>query len=298
MSTKRAHASQIDPDIQFLPFARLYLKHRHHAKAPATRACDRHAVEGVLTEAFHGMRIRDITRTQVRRWYEATNATRALSVLSQIMQHAEELGIRPEGSNPCRGLRRKQTEFRARYASPEDYRAIAELLQVEFKKYPQYVRAVWCMLLTGMRRGEVCGFLWSHIDNDRIVIRQAKHHPRVVWLTPPLQDLLHGYPRLRRVKHVFCNKYGAGIQPSALTNWWGGARRRRGLDGFRLHDFRHSYVSVAVNTGVSLRTTGDLLGHTDRESTLAYAHLSSPRKQQASEQIAQHIAAHLGCLEN
>ena len=45
----------------------------------------------------------------VRGWFDelsvsrAAMANRALAVLSPRMKHAEDLGLRPEGSNPCRG---------------------------------------------------------------------------------------------------------------------------------------------------------------------------------------------------
>ena len=43
----------------------------------------------------------------------AGSASTSLAVLSSLMKHAEDLGLRPEESNPCRGLRRRKSGFEA-----------------------------------------------------------------------------------------------------------------------------------------------------------------------------------------
>ena len=53
-----------------------------------------------------------------------------------------------------------------------------------------------------------------------------------------------------------------------------GVREEAGLQDVRLHDTRHSYASVALLCGESVRTVGRLLGHEKAATTLKYAHLS------------------------
>ena len=60
---------------------------------------------------FAGRPVADIDRREVRNWFASLRATpaaadRSMPVLSVIMREAEAMGLRPEGSNPCRGIRR------------------------------------------------------------------------------------------------------------------------------------------------------------------------------------------------
>ena len=53
------------------------------------------------------MRVADIARADVRRWFDSMSATpgnanRTLPVLSVMMRQAELWDFRPQGSNPCR----------------------------------------------------------------------------------------------------------------------------------------------------------------------------------------------------
>ena len=60
---------------------------------------------------FAERQIADIDRQDVQNWFASLRATpvaadRSMPVLSVIMGEAEAMGLRPEGSNPCRGIRR------------------------------------------------------------------------------------------------------------------------------------------------------------------------------------------------
>lgn len=62
-------------------------------------------------------KVRDITPEEVTRWHldvvaKSTAARMSLSTLSGLMLYAEDHGLRDPGSNPCRGLRKKQRGHR------------------------------------------------------------------------------------------------------------------------------------------------------------------------------------------
>ena len=75
-------------------------------------------------------RVDAITARDVRSWFDDLSVTRAgtanrsLAVLSSLLKHAKDLGLRSEGiSNPCRGLRRRKTNFKAHYLSDAEFAA-------------------------------------------------------------------------------------------------------------------------------------------------------------------------------
>ena len=55
-------------------------------------------------------------------------ADRSMPVLSVIMREAEAMGLRPEGSNPCLGIRRYRRKGRARFLSDEEMRGLSARL--------------------------------------------------------------------------------------------------------------------------------------------------------------------------
>ena len=64
-----------------------------------------------ILPCFSGRPVADVDSREVRNWFASLRATpaaadRSMPVLSVIMREAEAMGLRPEGSNPCRGIRR------------------------------------------------------------------------------------------------------------------------------------------------------------------------------------------------
>ena len=72
---------------------------------------------------------------------------------------------------------------------------------------------------------------------------------------------------------------------------WRRIRARAGLDDVRLHDLRHSFASVGASGGLSLPMIGNLLGHTQAQTTARYAHLAADPVRAANEAIGERIAA-------
>lgn len=55
-------------------------------------------------------------------------ANRALAVLSVLLGQAEFYGLRPEGSNPCRGIRRYAERRCERFLNDEELRRLGSAL--------------------------------------------------------------------------------------------------------------------------------------------------------------------------
>ena len=47
-----------------------------------------------------------------------------------MMNHAEIIGIRPAGQNPCKGLRKRGIRFQARYLSKTEFKRLNKALTV------------------------------------------------------------------------------------------------------------------------------------------------------------------------
>ena len=69
-----------------------------------------------------------------------------------------------------------------------------------------------------------------------------------------------------------------------------GARKEADIADVRLHDLRHSYASMALLNGESIRAVGRLLGHERPSTTLKYAHLSDASVREAVDALASVLA--------
>ncbi|WP_420857863.1 hypothetical protein [Marivivens marinus] len=63
-------------------------------------------------------------------------AREVLAVLSSMMRHAELLGLRPSGANPCAGLRRHKSDFAADFLDPAGYAVLGRVLDRAADRFP------------------------------------------------------------------------------------------------------------------------------------------------------------------
>jgi len=61
------------------------------------------------------------------------------------------------------------------------------------------------------------------------------------------------------------------------------------LDGVRLHDLRHTVASIAVGQGASLPLIGRLLGHSQAQTTMRYAHVDIDPALKAANEVGSTI---------
>jgi len=67
---------------------------------------------------------------------------------------------------------------------------------------------------------------------------------------------------------VFCREGGCHLNPKAPLDWLERTLTRAGLGKVRFHDLRHTAATLAIASGVDVRTTGALLGHASAKMTL------------------------------
>ena len=265
---------------------------QRHARVwkPQTLYVNRSYYRCTLLPWFGGQPIADIDRQDVERWFASLRATpvsadRSMPVLSVILNEAERMGHRPEGSNPCRGIRRYRRKGRERYLSDAEIRRLAQTLSAHEADRPLQVAAVRLLLLTGCRRGEVLTLRWSDYREGRLFLRDSKSGPRTVWLSGAARHVLDAIGR--RGAWVFPARCGPGpAGPMWLRHFWHRVRVEADLPDVRLHDLRHAHASFALRQGESVLAIARLLGHRTPVTTLKYTHLADSMVREAAETVA------------
>jgi integrase len=157
---------------------------------------------------------------------------------------------------------------------------------------PHYRLLVETLIQTGVRWGEVLGIKHDAVTKTGKVwilkIRRtvaeigAKPVPRDFGKTPSATRTITITEALAKrilaVKtgpdgYVFRTVRGAFITRSLFFREFGGAKKRAGIDGLRVHDLRHTAISWWVNAGIPLHEVRDRAGHTDLSTTSRYIHV-------------------------
>jgi integrase len=83
---------------------------------------------------------------------------------------------------------------------------------------------------------------------------------------------------------------GGPLVPSMFYDTFKRIAKAAGLEGFRLHDLRHSAASFLLAEGVSLKRVQQILGHARGSTTLnTYAHLLPGEDDDATERVQRRI---------
>jgi integrase len=183
------------------------------------------------------------------------------------------------------------------------------------------LQAVWHLLaLSGMRRGEVLGLLWSDIDlkKGKIHVRstriragnqtieetpKSKKSRRTISIDPRTIKILEKW-RLNQTKerfavgelwsdkdgHLVTEPDGTLPNPNTFTKRFKAICKQKGLRIIRLHDIRHSYVVAAHRSGVDMKVISEHVGHADWSVTNnVYNHVFVKDDEEATDSIANHI---------
>ena len=235
-----------------------------------------------ITKADIERLLKKMQETPVRR-------NRTLALANHLFTLAETWGLRPQHSNPCRGIPKAKEVARDRVLSSTELQALnAALLTLE-DKHPFEVRAIYLATLTGLRISEAVGLQWQHVDleNGRAILPKTKTGKRVLPLAVPVQDLLKALPRYADNPFCFPASRGEVACTYKQTRFvFGLACHRAGIAGAQLHDLRRTVATRLAAHGLNAFTLRDVLGHGSVAMSNRYVRIASDSLRNATEQAA------------
>lgn len=317
------NAQRSEPTLREL-CVRFLDEHARPHKKPSSVRMDEKNIANHILPLIGDMRVKDVTRSDIETLKVAVRegrtagrtksnprhlggavtlggpgaANRCLALLSKMFNLAELWGWRPENSNPCRMVAKYPERRRQRFLSDEELIRLGRVLDEvdrDGSESVYAVAAVRLLLLTGARLSEITKLRWDWVDLQRgfLLLPDSKTGERAIFLSTPARTLLATLPRAEGNPHVI-----VGLVPGSylinLQKPWGRIRERAGLSDVRIHDLRHSFASLAASRGASLPLIGQLLGHTQPQTTQRYAHLAAKPVHDLNETIGEQIAGFIG----
>lgn len=220
----------------------------------------------------------------------STRANRVIEVFRKALNLAIRWGWIT--LNPALGFRRNPEHSRERYLKPEEYARIFHAL--DDMPNQMAADAIRLLAMTGARRGEVLSLEWVDLDMElglwnRPAAKSKDRKRKRVTLSNAALALLERLKMEARHDHVFTTATGRPMQD--LKRPWAWLKERAELPDLRIHDLRHSFASVLVSGGETLETIGKLLGHSQHQTTLRYAHLMDDPMRRAANRFSAEVVS-------
>nr|WP_314444597.1 site-specific integrase [uncultured Sphingomonas sp.] len=205
------------------------------------------------------------------------------------MSLAEGWGWRPQGTNPCRYVQKYPERSRTRYLTSEELARIGASMRDLVRSgeiQPSAANALKLLLLTGARLNEVLSAKWDWIawDKQIIALPDSKTGEKPIYLSQAAISVLKSQKE-SMLSNIYVFPGRSTGHMVNLRKPWTRLCAHAGIEGVRLHDLRHTAASIAVGQGASLPVVGRLLGHTQAQTTLRYAHVDADPALRAAEKI-------------
>lgn len=291
--------------------------YRSRPKKASTLSIDRGRVSRHIVPLLGKKRVGDITRDDVENFKHAvrlgktratiktgprgvarvrggeTAANRAVGLLGSIMSHAVKLKLRED--NPVRGIDRTPDQRRLRAITPDEYRALGQVLNgfLEEGANPWAIHAYRLLMLTGCRRKEIMGLKKAEVDVHHRCFRfqDTKSGEQLRAVGGVVFETLSEVPVMQESDFVFPASRGNGHLVDVKL--FHRACELAGARNITPHSLRHGFASVAGELGYADATIGVLLGHSSNTISGRYTHIPDPSAQAAAERVSSMIASRM-----
>jgi integrase len=300
----------------------------HNAPKTQKSVCD--LVDTCIRPALGHRVIVEISRNDMMSFHQKLRSTPrkanlALAVLSKAFALAEQWQLRPEHSNPCRGVARFPEQHRERFLSLEELKRLGQALELAattglpwrsssttaISKHlakpanqrtlidPTVIAVIRALLLSGARLSEMLELKQAHINLTEGLIhlpaskgRDRKPYP----LSDALGELLTEQVARHTSPWVFPRTRDASrhVAMEVVENAWQRLRQHAGLDDVRLRDLRHTVGTHAAASGANAFAIRDLLRHAGVAMTSRYVNRYDVPMRQVANGAATTLAEALG----
>lgn len=299
----RAYMEDAEKGKKFPERAEEWTAIREPQISESTRKAYSYAVER-LKAAFPGY-VRDIKPIDIERYmaafadqgYKAATVNTEYTVLKQILAFAVIQG--DADSNAADMVKRPKAPATKRTALTEDQER-----RVQSCRTGEWWLLGMMLLYTGGRRGEVLALTWEDVDQKAGVIHFCKKLNYAYGNRPKLEDHMKSengvrdvpiFPPLaavlphNRIGKIFHGPDGEYLTASRLSKAWYEYCREAGLEGVTPHQFRHSFATLCMESGIRSKAAAAWMGDTEKVVETVYQELRAGKAAEDAEKMGEYL---------
>lgn len=290
-------------DMSFSSFFEIYENDKKKRVKENTWESKNHVIKNKILPYFGNRKMAEIEPKDIIAWqnellaykdergegYSATYLKTIHSQLSAIFNHAVRFYYLP--SNPAQRAGTMGTEEHKEmlFWTKEEYLMFAEAMMDKPVSYYAFEILYWC----GLRMGEMLALTPEDFDFERSTLKINKSYQRLKgkdvitspktpksnrsvkmpkFLCEEIQEYIGMIYEITKGERLF------QVTKSYLHHEMDRGSKAAGVKRIRVHDLRHSHVSLLIEMGFSALAIAERVGHESIDITYRYAHLF-PTKQ-------------------
>ena len=299
-----------DLDMTFASFVEQYTADMKTRIKENTWATKEHIIRTKLLPYFGKLKMCNITAQQIITWqnemlnhkdehdekYSPVYLRSVNSQLSAIFNHAVRYYNLRE--NPCKkaGSMGKKKNREMLFWTKDEYLKFAEVMMDKPLSFYAFEMLYWC----GIREGELLALTPADFDFEKCTVSITKSYQRlngqdlittpkteksnrVIKMPQFLADEMQDY--LKQIYGIEPNDRMFTVTKSYLHREMDRGAKEAGVKRIRIHDIRHSAVSLLIDMGFSATAIADRVGHESIDITYNYAHLFPSKQTEMAEKL-------------
>lgn len=299
-----------DLDMTFASFVEQYTADMKTRIKENTWATKDHIIRTKLLPYFGKLKMCNITAQQIITWqnemldhkdehgekYSPVYLRSVNSQLSAIFNHAVRYYNLRE--NPCKkaGSMGKKKNREMLFWTKEEYLKFAEVMMDKPLSFYAFEMLYWC----GIREGELLALTPADFDFEKCTVSITKSYQRlngqdlittpkteksnrIIKMPQFLADEMQDY--LKQLYGIEPNDRMFTVTKSYLHREMDRGAKEAGVKRIRIHDIRHSAVSLLIDMGFSATAIADRVGHESIDITYNYAHLFPSKQTEMAEKL-------------
>ena len=284
---------QTDVTMSFGSFYELYKKDIKPRLKENTWQTKENIIEGKIIPYFKDRKLCDISATDVIEWqneirtlknkhgklYSKTYLRTVHNQLSAMFNHAVRYyGLRTNPASIAGNMGAKESK-EMKFWTLEEYKSFSEAMMDKTVSYYAFEMLYW----TGIRLGELLALTPADFDFKAQTSPKTKKSNRTInmpdFLCEEMQDYLSMFYSRGEDDRIF------PISKSYLHHEMDRGAKQAGVKRIRIHDLRHSHVSLLIEMGFSALAIADRLGHESIDVTYRYAHLFPSKQKDMADRL-------------
>ena len=301
---------QADVNMTFESFAQLYEKDMKPKLKLNTWLTKESIIQKKILPYFGKRKLSEITAKDVMDWqnvirgltdakgkpYSPTYLKTVHNQLSALFNHAVRyygLQVNPAAKAGNMGVEERREML---FWTKEEYLKFADAMMDKPLSYYAFEMLYWC----GIREGELLALTPADFDFEAGTVKISKSYQRLhgedVITTPKTKKS----NRTIKMPNFLCDEmrdylgmlYGVKkkdriftVTKSYLHHEMDRGAKEAGVKRIRIHDLRHSHISLLIDMGFTALAIADRVGHESIDITYRYAHLFPTRQAEMADKL-------------